>query len=43
MAERFLIYTPKDILDKSAMEFAHEKGGDIKTYEEILAASNVRV
>lgn len=43
MAERFLIYTPKDIFDKSAMEFAHEKGGDIKTYEEILAASNVRV
>ena len=41
MAERFLIYTPKDIFDKPAMQFAHEKGGNIKTYEEILAVSNV--
>jgi len=43
MAERFLIYTPKDIFDKSAMQFAHEKGGDIKSYEEILAVSNTSV
>lgn len=43
MAERFLIYTPKDIFDKSAMQFAHEKGGDIKSYEEILAVSNISI
>lgn len=39
MAERFLIYTPKDIFDKSAQEFAKEKGGDIKSYDEILMMS----
>jgi hypothetical protein len=43
MAERFLIYTPKDIFDKSAMQFADEKGGDIKSYEEILSLSNVHI
>ena len=43
MAERFLIYTPKDIFDKSALQFAHEKGGDIKSYEEILAVSNISI
>lgn len=43
MAERFLIYTPKDIFDKSAMQFADEKGGDIKSYEEILSVSNVHI
>lgn len=43
MAERFLIYTPKDIFDKSAMQFADEKGGDIKSYEEILSTSNVHI
>ena len=41
MAERFSIYTPKDIFDKSALEFANEKGGDIKSYEEILSLSKV--
>lgn len=43
MAERFLIYTPKDIFDKSAMQFADEKGGDVKSYKEILSVSNVHV
>jgi alginate O-acetyltransferase complex protein AlgJ len=43
MAERFLIYTPKDIFDKSAMQFADEKGGDIKSYEEIRSVSNVQI
>lgn len=41
MAERFLIYTPKDIFDKSALEFAKEKGGDVKSYEEILSISKM--
>tara|TARA_Y100001956_G_C4129596_1_gene192801 strand:+ start:11154 stop:12998 length:1845 start_codon:yes stop_codon:yes gene_type:complete len=39
MAERFLIYTPKDLFDKSAMELAIEKGGDIKSYKEIFDLS----
>ena len=43
MAERFLIYTPKDIFDKSAIQLADEKGGDIKSYEEILSVSNVHI
>ncbi len=37
MAERFLIYPPKDLFDKSAMDFAIEKGGEVKSYEEIKA------
>lgn len=36
MAERFLIYTPKDIFDQSAMSFAKEKGSKVISYDEIM-------
>lgn len=36
MAERFLIYTPKDKFDQSAMSFAKEKGSKVISYDEIM-------
>lgn len=36
MAERFLIYTPNDATDQSAMSFAKEKGSNIVSYDEIM-------